>query len=213
LALFDISRPYFLAAIFQQVPIMRSLRWPFREILFFLFFVHLFMVLRPVTLPKFVAVGTAAGGGLVWVAALFVSPAPSLGSMPVDRHMIISGQADRFAAQIQKYRKPGVKWIAVCPVEGEIYRDMVPWSLFGGFNYPALFDLPSLSGYTIEGFHRDISGHSRFYAGNFQPVEARKLLKNPNVGALELVSLSPLRISLHQRGMSIPLVTPELAEQ
>ncbi len=42
-----VCRPVWIAEIMMRLPIFKSMRWPFRELVQFEFFFHLFLLLRP----------------------------------------------------------------------------------------------------------------------------------------------------------------------
>lgn len=77
LILLFVVRPYLLAVVTLNVPILKGLRWPFRETLQCLFFIHLFIILRP-PLPNVQVRWLIVGYSL----AMFVLPFPSSSFRP-----------------------------------------------------------------------------------------------------------------------------------
>jgi hypothetical protein len=41
-----VIRPFFITQVMAQLPVFKSMRWPFRELVQFQFFLHLFLVVR-----------------------------------------------------------------------------------------------------------------------------------------------------------------------
>jgi hypothetical protein len=96
-----VIRPIWITEAMSHLPVLRSMRWPFREILELLFFFHLFLVLRPpaggVTFQKRLSFVS-----LVLFALPFVFTRPlSLNPLLSDREAILSGQGERFWAQVK----------------------------------------------------------------------------------------------------------------
>lgn len=193
-----IQRPLWLAEILHQTPVLQSLRWPFREVFFCLFFLHLFIALRPVGLPPRWVYCTAILGATCWFVTLVTDGPPSFKHMKVDRRLIMSGRADEFWSAIKPQMGPTNIFVPVVPKE--FVRNQasdLPDSLVGAFNYPALWGVTSVSGYTIKGFHKDKFGNnSRHHAGAFTVPEREVWLKERPINALTLLPGQPLRVEL-----------------
>ena len=206
-----IMRPVWLAQILAALPLFRSLRWPFREVLLFVFFAHLWMAVRPVVAGRRTVVATSAIGALVFVASLAVSPW-SFNPMTIDRDLLLSGQADAYWARIQKTLGPNDQIIAVIdPKMAREHQMEIPYSLLGAYNYPALFQVRSPSGYTAAGLSASFGGENAPYhwGGIFSPDASARLLRQyPNLRAMHLVSLQPLRIEIRdaksRRAVELP---------
>jgi hypothetical protein len=203
-ALLMILRPDPVVALFSHLPLLRSLRWPFREVLFLIFFLHWFMMLRPVTWPRPLALTTAGIGVFIWAASLLAPGPPSFAPMPVDRALVLSGAPISYWTQVKAMTGPGTRFAVTVPKGMPQHRlNEIPWSLLGAFNYPALYEVPSMSGYTIRGFHQDRFGDpARHHSGAFTLEEGRQLAREPGVSVVALDSLEPLKISLHQVNFS-----------
>lgn len=211
-----ILRPAPMAALFAQLPLLRSLRWPFREILFFIFFLHWFMILRPVTLPRPLALASAAFGGIIWLGSLLLPGPPSFAPMPVDRALVLSSAPEAYWEHVKAMAGRDTRFVVAMPKDMPRRQlNEIPWSLLGAFNYPALYEAPSLSGYTIPGFQQDRFGNQkRHHSGVFTVEEGRRLEREPGTGVIWLDSLRPVRVSLRQvniskaRPLPVPVIGP-----
>jgi hypothetical protein len=93
-ALFVI-RPAWLSTFLSHIPIYRSLRAPMREVGLFLFFIHVWIALRPVAVSPRVVRATLAASTLAWASSLLVLGPPSFSNMSRDRALVLSGAAAR----------------------------------------------------------------------------------------------------------------------
>src|SRR5262249_38746395 len=86
-------RPFWLTALMQHLPILRSMRWPFREGMLFLFYIHLLFILRFAEKPLRWQPAVTAFSLLVFLLPLpFIRP-PSLNPLTLDRELLFSGKA------------------------------------------------------------------------------------------------------------------------
>ena len=102
-----IVRPLWITEGMSHVPFLKSMRWPFREILQFQFFFHLLLVLRPrggsaVFLKRLSFVSL-----VLFALPLFFTRPLSLNPLALDRQAIFSSQGDRFWAQVKTLLRPG----------------------------------------------------------------------------------------------------------
>ncbi len=105
-----IVRPVWLGEITARLPLLKSLRWPFREIAVLQFLTHaLFLVsFRPVMARAPRLTLTVAGlAGAGFYALVFLSAAPTFWLFEADRRRIISGEADRSWNQLRASRPAG----------------------------------------------------------------------------------------------------------
>lgn len=211
-----IARPLFLAQLMSHLPLFRSLRWPFRESFVLLFLVHFLLLFRVQLLSRRVF-GRVAFAGAAFFVVGFVAFAPhSFAPMPVDRSLLLSGQSEKFWAQIRPHLRPGDKIIAVVPEDTIVHLNSVPFSLLGSYNYPALLGVPGASGYTTPGSGQvRVAGQSPYHwSGTFSPEQADFILKRePKIWAVRLLSLKPLRIELQNGNRRFPLQVPPISAQ
>ncbi len=99
LAALLVVRPAWIGEVMTHVPVLRSLRWAFREILQLQFFLHLFLILRPLggTLPfqRMMVVLSLS----IFICPLFFLGAPSFNPMEVDRHLAFLGRCGALLGQ------------------------------------------------------------------------------------------------------------------
>jgi len=105
-----VIRPVWLSQAIIQVPVLRALRMPFRELLIFEFFLHLFLVTRP---PAFSETVRRAVGG--WSLAVFLIPMllyapPSFNPMKQERRLLFSGEFDAYWQQVHTHLRPRIAW-------------------------------------------------------------------------------------------------------
>lgn len=213
-----IARPLWLTEIVSRLPLLRSLRFPFREVYLWLFWIHLWIALRPVTLKRPAVLATTGVGLVIWAASLFSFGPPSFTRMSLDRHLLLSGKADAHWAKLRREFPPGTRFV---PAMSPKYMDGAwreyPFSLVGAFNYPSLFEVPSQSGYAILAL--SIAREKELLvpgpSGIYRPEVARRLMRqNPRLKVLHLSSLEPPRLELWEsRGASIqsrPIALPPL---
>lgn len=210
-----VIRPLWLTQIFSAIPMLRSTRIPFREVFAFLFFVHLWIALRPVGASRLIVQATTLIGILIYTVSLGLFRPPAFTPMPLDRQLILSGEANAYWAKVRAVAAPGRGLILpVIPAKIPVPdRAVVPWTLMNAYNYPALSGLHSRSGYVI----RNMLG-SR-YAGT-QPLGPigcfylkdlpRLRAADPNLRFLVLRSTDPVRIELWDGARHTPLPVPDL---
>lgn len=215
IALF-MARPNWLGALISHVPLYRSLRWPFRELFIFLFLAHLWIALRPVSVSMRAYQLLSGLGIAIFFISMAVVPPWNFSPMEVDRGLLLSGQARAYWQHVKPLIGPGNRIIAVvAPSITSKHEREIPFSLIGALNYPALFDVPSLSGYTAQGFAKPKMAEDvpYFFGGIYSPQAGDRVLKaNRHVKSLHLVSLHPLRIDLCSaqgcQTLPVPSVAP-----
>jgi hypothetical protein len=209
-----VVRPDWVAQFFSRIPLLRSTRMPFREVFAFLFFIHLWIALRPVTVSPLLLHATTLAGLLFYLGSLALFRPPAITPMPLDRMLLISGKADRYWAEVRVLTQGNGLLLPV--IFGKIPvadRSLVPWSLMNAYNYPALSGIPSRSGYII----RDMIGAR--YAGTeplgpigcfYQRDIALLRRADPQLRFIVLRSLEPVRIELWDGSRRVPLPVPPL---
>lgn len=228
-----VIRPDWLSTLFLQIPLLRSTRVPFREIFIFTFFVHFFIALRPVSLsPMGVRLSTATGVLCCLISLALFRP-PAFTPMPLDRQLILSGEADKYWAKVRKitqgkravpivegivgpYSAPGAtpeerrKLVRGTRVKD---RALTPWSLMNAYNYPALSGIRSQSAYVISGMHGSVlhGVTAESPIGLFFLRDVPKLRKSdPELCFFVLRSTNPVRIEWWDGDKRIPLPVPPL---
>jgi len=208
-----VIRPMFITEFMAQVPILKSLRWPFRELIQFQFFFHLFLVVRP---PGFSRNGRrlcAAFGTFVYGVPLVLYPfAPTFNTMTWDRELIISGRYKDYWAHVERYLKPGDRIAVVIPLE--LYTDdrfEEPYCLLGTCNYACIDGIINVWGYSPTApLDRQYTVVNAYYPfGAYHPAAKKRLMKlNPEVKIIALESLDPLRITLSSSDGTVVDLTP-----
>ena len=197
-----VMRPLWLAQLLHALPLLRSLRWPFREIFVLLFWVHLWLALRPTHTSPRVSFALNCVGVAAFVMSLATATIWSFAPMRVDRNLVMSGQAQSYWQKLAPRFGPKDQFIAIVdsPLSPDRF-DIMPFSLLGAYNYPALFGVQSASGYTVKGMANiQLDGRvPNHWSGTFSRADGNALLaKYPHLKALELVSLEPVRIDFRQ---------------
>ena len=215
IALVLVIRPDFISE-FMQVPILRSMRWPFREILQLLFFFHLFLILRPQIGTQKIQDSIALGSLFVFLAPLPISSVPSLNLLGPDRQVLFSGQADRFWERVKREQlKPGDQIVSA--ITSKVWtasnRDLA-YSLMGTADFSAYFKVPTLSGYsqTAPRNQLPLKIVPTLSFGSFGTHQIPALLEAaPHVKIIVVQSADPLIIALYEQGKPPVDLTPYLA--
>jgi hypothetical protein len=196
-----ICRPHWISRAMLHLPVLRSLRWPFREFLQFQFFLHLFLVARrpgfaPLARWRIAALGTVV---MVVPMVLYFVP-PTFNTMNWDRRLILSGAMDRYWAQARTYLRPGDKIAVLIPLK--LYsnnRFEEPYSLLGTYDYAILAGIVNASGYSQTAPQDQLytPGISFYPFGAYIPEYRPALLRErPDLKFITLESLAPLKITL-----------------
>ena len=171
--------PDWLAYLHVHIPLVKSLRWPFRELPIILFVAHVLFVLnvpvlhdlaRPFRLAIF-------GLGVASFSLILLNNAPSLNVLPLDRRLVLSGEADRYWAMLKATSPAPLK--IVVGTKGMLIRyanERVPYSVLGAYNFAALFDVIHVSGYsvTVPAPQRFSPMRPSHWSGIFRDVHAIK---------------------------------------
>lgn len=215
LAVLFVVRPTWLGEILSHIPVLRSMRWPFREILQLQFFLHLFFILRPLGGPAPFQRVIILLGVFLFVCPLFFVPAPSFNLMAADRHLLVSGAAARYWQNVKALLQPGEVIVPMMKA-GLSAQDRyeAPYSLIGAYNYPELFQVTAATGYTLT-VPRDqayLAATTALNSGIYAPSQMDAIRRErPNVRFITLESVKPLRITLSSPKGPIDL-TPLLAD-
>jgi hypothetical protein len=217
LAMLVVIRPVFISQIMAHLPMLKAMRWPFRELIQFQFFLHLLMLVRPSGFAPRTQFRVA-----VFSTAIFVIPllaykiAPTFNTMRVDRRLVLHGGLQRYWAQVGALLQPGDCIAPIMPME--LYAEghyEIPYSLLNAYNYPCLTRIPAAGGYsqTPPQDQLYVKAWSLFPFGTWTPDQKKDLLADqPNLKFISLDSLYPLKITLISRtGPAIDL-TPFVPE-
>jgi hypothetical protein len=197
---FLVCRPIWVITLMTHVPVLKSMRWPFREVLQFQFFVHFFLLLRKPGYAPLTRWRLA-----VFSAAIYVIPTftyrmpPTFNSMNWDRRLILSGKLNDYWAKVHPLLKPDDR-VAVL-ISRKLYdseRFEVPYSLLGTYNYACIDGIINTSGYSSTTPLGQLYTRVGYYPfGAYIPEQRAALLHDhPDVKFITLESLKPLKITL-----------------
>ena len=195
-----IIRPLWLAAIMYQLPFFRSMRWPFREAMQLLFFIHVFLILRFPERPPRWQPALALFSLMIFLLPLPFIRVPTLNALFLDRQLLFSGEAERFWAGVKGHLEPKDEIATVINLDywNANCRD-IPYTLLGTANFPALFQVRCISGYspTAPTDQMPLKTHPKFWFGAFQPDQVSAILaKRPDLKLLRIESAHPLKITM-----------------
>ena len=198
-----IARPHWLAEIFSSLPLLKSLRWPFREIAVLHFFTHaLFLVaFRPLTRrPARTTVLAGCAGGMLAFALVFLCTAPTFWLFEPDRRLIISGEADRYWDALKENHGldsgPRRFVVEAEPPVLMRYRSSVPFSLLGGFNFASLFRVHNVDGFSVtpppnaQWLKKELGVESWFWGGVFSTRAVDRIVAaHPDIQRIVLTGM------------------------
>jgi hypothetical protein len=195
-----VIRPIAITEFMAHVPILRSMRWPFREILQLLFFFHLLLVIRPwagsVVFQNRLACCSFA---LFALPLLFTKPL-SLNSLDEDRAAILSGRGDLFWTEVKAQLRPGDEIATV--IDPDVwYKSLgkVPYSLTGTADFPAYFRVVCLSGYsqTTPLDQLAVPVRPYFWFGAYDPTQVPLITQGrPWLRIITVTHFEPLQMTL-----------------
>lgn len=212
-----VVRPIWISEIMMHLPVLRSMRWPFRELVQFQFFFHLFLLLRPPGLTVSHQRFSAVMGACVMVIPMFLYIiGPTLNEMPLGRKLLFSGDFDRYWDQVRPLLKPSDRVAVLIPYKVYMNDDYEkPNGLFLSFNYSILARVVCASGYSHTSPPDQLYARTiPYYPNGAYEVsqQASLLSERPDLKFITLESLHPLKITLSSRdGPTIDL-TPYAPE-
>jgi hypothetical protein len=196
-----VCRPLWLSQIMVHLPLFRSMRWPFRELLQLQLFLHLFVLIRPPGLLRTVQKYAAIGGACALAIPLFLYPLPpTFNSMNWDRELVTGTGFTQYWNQVRPLLKPDDRIAVVIPFD--LYqsdRFEEPYSLLGTYNYACMAGIVNLWGYsqTAPLDQVDTKIYAFYPFGAYRPEQTANLLaQRPDLRLITLESLHPLRITL-----------------
>jgi len=199
-----ICRPLWITEIMMQLPLFRSMRWPFRELIQFQFFMHLFLLVRKPGMRELLRLYSAFFGTAVFVIPLLLySLPPTFNAMTWDRELIVKGGADSYWAQVRPLLKPTDRVAVLIPFD--LYTDdrfEEPYSLLGTYNYAVLAGVVNAWGYspTVPRDQVYTKTYAYYPFGAYNPDQKKALIEEkPDLKFITLESLRPLKITLSSR--------------
>lgn len=195
-----VIRPEWLAVILYHLPFFRSMRWPFREGMQFLFFVHLFLILRfPERTPRWQPAVVFFSLMMFLLPLPFVR-VPTLNALFLDRELLFSGTAERFWVGVKSQLKPTDEIATVIdwPYWKANSKD-IPYTLLGTANFPAFFQVRCISGYspTAPMDQMPLKTYPGFWFGAFREDQVHQILaEKPDLKLLRIESTHPLKITM-----------------
>lgn len=148
LAALLVSRPDWLGALIQHVPVLGSLRWPHKEMFLAVFWLHL-LALRGSWASLRLQLAAAAFGVAVWVMPLALAGMPSLNEHAPSRALYLSGEAQRHWDAVRALNPPMLApALEEDEVEDVARYPQIPWILVGSHNFPAWAGVRSWTGYS-----------------------------------------------------------------
>jgi hypothetical protein len=200
-----IIRPEWLAVTMYHLPFFKSMRWPFREGMQFLFFVHLFLILRfPERIPRWQP-ALVLFSLMMFLLPLPFIPVPTLNALSMDRQLLFSGEAQRFWVGVKSRLKPTDEIATVidwpyCDLPYWLaHKKDIPYTLLGTANFPAFFQVRCISGYspTAPTDQMPLKTHPGFWFGAFRPDQVGEILaERPDLKLLRFKSTHPLKITM-----------------
>jgi hypothetical protein len=208
LTLVMIVRPVVISEVMSHLPLLRSVRMPFRELFLFHFFLHLFLVVRHpgwTQRPRQLLAG--------WSAAVFVLPLvlyapPSFNPMKQERQLLFSGELERYWAQVKTNLQPEDRVAVIVP---GIYLDSytlhsngewAPFGLLGMHDFSCFLEFKNASGYspTAPADQLYLQTPSFYLFGAFTPEQIPALWRErPDLKLMVLESLNPIKITLRSK--------------
>jgi hypothetical protein len=211
-----VIRPVVITEAMVHVPILRSMRWPFREILQLLFFLHLFLVLRPAAGSPAFQNRVAWISLILFVLPLFYSWPLSLNPLLADRQALFSGQGDRFWSEVKLRLSPGDQIATVIDPDVWLHSlNEMPYSLTGTADFPAYFRVPAISGYSqtppLDQLSIPIKPY--YWFGAYAPDQVAALTQgHPEIRILTVTNTHPLALELSAPAGGPPIdLTPLLS--
>jgi hypothetical protein len=213
-----VVRPQVISEIMVRLPLLKSMRWPFRELLQFQFFLHLLLLVRPSGFSPRTQFRLAVFGTLIFVVpALAYKIPPTFNTMRMDRELVLRGGFDDYWRQVNPLLQPGDRVAAIIP--REFYSEgqfELPFSLLNAFDYPCLSRRLAAGGYS-QTPPRDqlyVRPWSVYPFNAWEPDQEPALLaERPDLKFITVESLTPLKITLSSRdGPTIDL-TPYVPEK
>jgi hypothetical protein len=213
-----VIRPLVITKIMIHLPLFRSMRWPFRELVQFQFFLHLFLLVRPPGLSVAARKFSVFFGAGIFVIPLFFSQLPpTLNAMTWDRELVLGDGRARYWAKVLPLLKPTDRVAVIIPLD--IYRNNrfeEPYSLLGTYEYAEIDGFVNAWGYSPTAPLDQV--YTKTYAyypfGAYRSSQKAALMaEKPDLKFITLESLFPLKITLSSRDGPTLDLTPFVPER
>jgi hypothetical protein len=225
-AILLIASPLVMDRLLVHVPVMKSMKWPFRHTLEFLFLLHLLMLLRaqpPAPWEK----GVAAGSIVLFVSGLLPwwTPPPTFNATSADRILILNGIGEVYWSQVAPLLDPTAPVLSSVSTAAIAEHLATPLVLIDAKNYGSLFRVKNFYGYShtapedqIPNFpHLAVEFQGAVYIFDAQAIflpEAIDSIQNgnPNLrfNVITIESLDPMIIDLTRPDGRVISLTPIL---
>ncbi len=216
-----VMRPRWLANVMAEIPLLRSLQWPFREVWLLHFASHLLLVVLFPLLRSFAARGSACVGAFFLCGILFCTT-PTFYLFDVDRRLLLSGESERYWARLIRENGGAPHTVSAIPPRFQFYaRERIPYSLLGTYSFGSLFGFISESGYTFTSDHsnrRDPDMPRPYYfPGAYRPEDLARVVRDqPGVWQIVLLRIDPVewvvRTPTRERRFQLDLESCEIRE-
>ena len=196
-----VIRPPWLAEAISHIPLLRSLQWPFRELWLLHFAGHMLLVLN-YRAPSRVVLASVSSAALLIFSGLFFNRPPTFYLFDLDRRLVISGEAERYWTQLLRdHNSPPHVIVGMDPRFLVYFRNDVPFTLLGSYNFGPLFGFIHDSGYTFTvspQAQRHADGPRPYaFPGAYTPDDAMKIWKqDPSVWRIDLTRVRPAEWSI-----------------
>lgn len=207
----DVTLGWYLSFL----PLYRSLRWPFREVVFALFFIHLFTALFIHRVRLRAQVLAAVAGVALQVFTVGSAKHLALTDYTWDRPLVLSGRAQRYWDRLRKLVGPHALFVpAINYKEVGGVNPEIPYSLIGMYAYPALFDVPSISGYsTTRAPTKHWIAPRTGDGGELDPKYMPRVVEDPAIHVMLIHHLHPPVIWVMQQGVGHEVDWEKLADE
>lgn len=199
-----ITRPVVLQHVLDQLPLLRSLRWPFREVANLNFVLHTMALLNLTAFshPR-VRMGFVIGAAMFGVA-VFGAP-PTFNPMHIDRELVIEGRPQAFWAQMKTHLGERPHIIVSGPLFFTYGKAMqfVPFSFLGAYNYASMLGIVNHSGYsTTQTGTLGMTEPAPYHLGGiYHPGDAEEICRaHPELTHVSLLQIKPAGFLIRQRG-------------
>jgi hypothetical protein len=204
LAALVIVRPVWISEIMARLPLLKSMRWPFRELIQFQFFLHVLLVARPSGFSPRAQFRLACfSTAILVIPMLAYKIPPTFNTMRVDRKLVLHGGLDLYWSRVGALLRPGDCIAPLLPTE--LYAEghyEIPYSLLNAYNYPCFTRVLAAGGYSQTTPHDQlyVQPWSIFPFGVWTPPQKQDLMRErPDLKFISLDSLDPLKITLSSR--------------
>lgn len=177
----SIVRPQWLGDLFSKLPLLKSLRWPFRELSVLTFFTHLLAILVcKWANDRVTRISWMLGSGCF--AIVFFDRPPSFNDFDADRELLRSGRVVDYWNDLRIWHGSRPLIVPVGPpilVDTQVSQ-LIPWTLLGAYNHPAFFQTTSAGGYnatTVSGAHFPAGQVPYHWSGFFHRPQAEAIQK------------------------------------